>query len=58
MEEQKIGITLTVDQANVVLAALSKLPFETVADLIVAICQQAQEQLQGLSTPAVVTEPD
>lgn len=58
MDPQKITIELTVDQANVVLAALAKLPFETVADLIVAIRQQAQEQLQGLSTPAVVAEQD
>ena len=47
MDPQKITIELTVDQANVVLAALAKLPFETVADLIVLIRQQAQEQLQA-----------
>ena len=51
MEEQKINVTLTVDQTNVVLAALAKLPFETVADLIVSIRQQAQEQL--LDQPAI-----
>lgn len=45
MEAQTINLVLTVDQANVVLAALAKLPFESVADLIVVIRQQAQEQL-------------
>lgn len=40
-----LTLTLSVDQTNVVLAALAKLPFESVADLIVTIRQQAQAQL-------------
>lgn len=41
-----ITITLTLDQLNLVLAALAKLPFEAVTDTIGVIRQQGQEQLQ------------
>lgn len=41
----KLVLNLTVDQINVVLAALAKLPFESVVDTIVDIRQQAQGQL-------------
>ena len=40
-------ITLTVDQANIVLNALSQRPFVEVADLIFSIRQQANVQLQA-----------
>lgn len=40
------NITLTLDQLNLVLAALAKLPFEAVTDTIGVIRQQGQEQLQ------------
>lgn len=39
-------ITLTLDQLNLVLAALSKLPFEAVSETIALVRQQGQEQLQ------------
>lgn len=39
-------ITLTLDQLNLVLAALSKLPFEAVSETIAIVRQQGQEQLQ------------
>lgn len=42
-----ITITLTLDQLNLVLAALAKLPFEAVTDTIGVIRQQGQEQLQA-----------
>lgn len=42
-----ITITLTLDQLNLVLAALAKLPFEAVTDIIGVIRQQGQEQLQA-----------
>jgi hypothetical protein len=41
------NITLTLDQLNLVLAALSKLPFETVTDTIAVIKQQGTEQLKA-----------
>ena len=41
----QISLTVTLDQANVILASLSKQPFEAVADLINVIRAQAMEQL-------------
>ena len=41
------NITLTLDQLNLVLAALSKLPFEAVSETIAIVRQQGQEQLQA-----------
>ena len=40
------NITLTLDQLNLVLAALSKLPFEAVTDTIAVIKQQGTDQLK------------
>ena len=42
-----LNFTLTLDQTNVILAALGKQPFETVAPIVDAIRQQAQPQLQA-----------
>jgi hypothetical protein len=39
---------LTLDEANLVLAALGKAPFETVAGLITKMREQAQPQLAEL----------
>ena len=41
------NITLTLDQLNLVLAALSKLPYEAVSETIAIVRQQGQEQLQA-----------
>jgi hypothetical protein len=41
------NIQLNLDQVNLVLAALSKLPFETVTDTIAVIKQQGAEQLKA-----------
>lgn len=41
------NIALTLDQLNLVLAALSKLPFEAVSETIAVVRQQGQEQLQA-----------
>ena len=56
-----LNITLTLDQLNLVLAALAKLPFEAVTDTIAAIRQQGTEQLQAAEAasaevPVVVEE--
>lgn len=57
---------LTLDEANMILAALGKAPFEAVAGLITKLQQQAQPQLPALEAaaaaqkaaadPAVVTD--
>ena len=52
-------ITLTLDQLNLVLAALSKLPFEAVSETIAIVKQQGTEQLQATEaakTASVVEE--
>ncbi len=41
------NITLTLDQLNLVLAALSKLPFEAVSETIALVRQQGAEQLKA-----------
>jgi hypothetical protein len=53
------NIILTLDQLNLVLAALSKLPFEAVSETIITIRQQGTEQLQvaeAAKTESVVEE--
>ena len=50
------NITLTLDQLNLVLAALSKLPFETVTDTIAVIKQQGTEQLKAFETVKATEE--
>jgi len=40
-----LNFELTLDEANLVLAALGKAPFETVAGLITKMREQAQPQL-------------
>jgi len=41
----KLNFELTVEEANLVIAALAKMPFEAVANLIPKMQQQAQAQL-------------
>jgi hypothetical protein len=58
------NITLNLDQLNLVLAALSKLPFENVSETIALVRQQGTEQLQAAEAakangqPLVVEEVD
>jgi hypothetical protein len=40
-----LNFELTVEEANLVIAALAKMPFEAVANLIPKMQQQAQAQL-------------
>lgn len=42
-----IQLKLNLEQVNVILAAIGKLPFETVAPIVESIHQQAQPQLQA-----------
>ena len=41
-----LNFELTVEEANLVIAALAKMPFEAVANLIPKMQQQAQGQMQ------------
>ena len=43
----ELHLKLSLDQVNIILAALGKQPFEQVAPLIDSISQQAQPQLQA-----------
>jgi hypothetical protein len=47
-----MNFELTLDEANIVLAALSKLPYEHSAGLIQKMQQQAQPQLPAQEQPA------
>ena len=47
---------LSVDEANLILAALGKAPFEQVAGLIAKLREQAQPQLANQQTEQPVVE--
>ncbi len=51
------NITLNLDQLNLVLAALSKLPFENVSDTIASIRQQGTAQLQAAEAAKANEQP-
>ena len=46
MQDKEITLTLTLNDANLILAALGKLPFEAVADLVAKIKAQGQAQIE------------
>jgi hypothetical protein len=52
-----LTITLNLDQLNLVLAALAKLPFEAVTDTIAVIRQQGTEQLQAAEAAKANEQP-
>lgn len=45
MNDKEITLTVTVQDANIILAALGKLPFEAVADLVTKVREQGQAQI-------------
>jgi hypothetical protein len=49
-----VTITLTVDEANYVLASLGQRPFAEVADLIAKIKKDAEDQLKAVPSAAAV----
>jgi hypothetical protein len=53
-----IVLNLTLETTNVVLGALSALPYERVAGLITAIQQQAAPQVVAAQTPAPAAPVD
>ena len=50
--KQTLTINVDIDQSNVILGSLSKLPYETVVSTINSIHLQAQAQLQVPATEA------
>ena len=52
MEIYMLKFELTLEEANMVLAALGKAPFEAVAGLINKLQQQAQPQMAALEAAA------
>ena len=50
-EEQKVKLELTVNQLNLILAGLAKLPLEAVYETFTMIQQQANKQLGAPSGP-------
>jgi len=51
------NITLNLDQLNLVLAALSKLPFEAVSETVAIIRLQGTEQLKAFEEAKAAEEP-
>lgn len=49
---EKITLTLTLDEANLLLKALGEMPFREVFELIGKIQHQANQQLQGTNHSA------
>jgi hypothetical protein len=52
------NITLNLDQLNLVLAALSKLPFEAVSETIALVRQQGAEQIQAAEAAKAVEDQE
>jgi hypothetical protein len=48
--EPKVTITFTLSEANIMLAGLAKLPFETSADLIARVRKDAMSQIDPVAT--------
>lgn len=43
--EKKLKFEFTVEQVNLILASLSRMPYEAVAQMIAEVQKQAQEQI-------------
>ena len=54
---EKITLTLTLDETNLILKALGEQPFNSVYELIGKIQQQATGQLQESGSPATQLPP-
>ena len=53
IDDRQICLSMTVDDANVIIGALSERPFKEVLDLIGRINKQATEQLNGCKSKEV-----
>ena len=50
MENKKLNFEVSIEDANLLLTALAKMPYEAVAKLINELQQSAQSQLQPTET--------
>jgi hypothetical protein len=57
MNELKLTFTLSLDQANIVMAALSKLPHEASSSVIALLQQQADPQVKAAQADIAPLEP-
>lgn len=57
MNELKLTFTLSLDQANIVMAALGKLPYEASAGVIGLLQQQADPQVKAAQAEMAPLEP-
>ena len=57
MNELKLTFTLSLDQANIVMAALAKLPYEASAGVIALLQQQADPQVKAAQAELAPMEP-
>jgi hypothetical protein len=57
MNELKLTFTLSLEQANIVMAALGKLPYEASAGVIALLQQQADPQVKAAQANAAPSEP-
>lgn len=58
MENKTINLELTVEEANYVLFALSKMPFDQVFNLIGKVKQQAEQQVNNSQEMRTMSLPD
>ena len=56
MQNQKVNVTLTVAEWNVVMGALGKMPFESVVSVVNQIKEQAEPQLVSAAPVAEAAE--
>ena len=57
MNELKLTFTLSLEQANIVMAALGKLPYEASAGVIALLQQQADPQVKAAQAELAPSEP-
>lgn len=57
MNELKLTFTLSLEQANIVMAALAKLPYEASAGVIALLQQQANPQVKAAQAELAPLEP-
>ncbi len=51
MNDKEVTLTLMLSEANLILVALGKLPFEAVADVVTKIRAQGQAQIDQVDAP-------
>ena len=56
MNDKKLTLELTVNDVNLIMAGLGKLPLEAVVDLWMRIKQQGEAQLKPAAEPAGLTD--